>query len=44
MYQKPNKRLLNQTAIVTGASSGIGKRTTKHILPRQSSCATLAQK
>jgi len=25
MYQKPNKRLSGQTAIVTGASSGIGK-------------------
>ena len=25
MYQKPNKRLLGQTAIVTGANSGIGK-------------------
>ncbi len=25
MYQKPNSRLLNQTCIVTGASSGIGK-------------------
>ncbi|MEX2512587.1 MAG: SDR family oxidoreductase [Cyclobacteriaceae bacterium] len=24
MYQRPNKRLLDQTAIVTGASSGIG--------------------
>ena len=24
MYQKPNKRLLGQTAIVTGANSGIG--------------------
>ncbi len=25
MYQKPNKRLIGQTAIVTGANSGIGK-------------------
>ena len=25
MFQKPNKRLIGQTAIVTGASSGIGK-------------------
>ncbi|MEM9144373.1 MAG: SDR family oxidoreductase [Bacteroidota bacterium] len=25
MYQKPNKRLLGQTAIVTGGNSGIGK-------------------
>ncbi|MEM9363370.1 MAG: SDR family oxidoreductase [Bacteroidota bacterium] len=25
MYQKPNKRLLGQTAIVTGANSGIGQ-------------------
>ena len=25
MYQKPNQRLCNQTCIVTGASSGIGK-------------------
>ena len=25
MYQKPNHRLLNQTCIVTGANSGIGK-------------------
>ena len=25
MYQKPNSRLLNQTCIVTGASSGIGR-------------------
>ena len=24
MYQKPNKRLSGQTAIVTGANSGIG--------------------
>jgi len=25
MYQQPNQRLSNQTCIVTGASSGIGK-------------------
>ena len=25
MYQKPNKRLASQTAIITGANSGIGK-------------------
>jgi glucose 1-dehydrogenase len=25
MYQKPNKRLIGQTAIVTGASSGLGR-------------------
>ncbi len=29
MYQKPNHRLLNQTCIVTGASSGIGKEVAK---------------
>ena len=25
MFQKPNQRLLGQTALITGASSGIGK-------------------
>ena len=29
MYQKPNERLFGQTAIVTGASSGIGAATAK---------------
>lgn len=29
MYQKPNKRLSGQTAIVTGANSGIGKAVAK---------------
>ena len=31
MYQKPNKRLFGQTAIITGASSGIGKAVAQSI-------------